>query len=142
MQLRTIFFDKLRCIDIDLTTLIVTKQHCVINNVLLFFLIVVQFLAEKTYCGFPPTGGSFWLKKSPSVQKCAEECNKKVGFINLIEYGRRDGAKPRNICNDVGCNCRCVTGSCTKTAESGYNLYKVAEGKLAGFIYFLSTLFT
>ena len=98
---------------------------------------VVQLLAEQIWCG--TSGGLVWLDKLPSVQKCAEECKTKVGFINLIDYGRPDTGEA--MCNEVGCDCRCVTGSCTRTATPYYDLYEVADGKLEGFIYshFLSS---
>ena len=74
-------------------------------------------------------GGNEWIDKSPSVQKCAEECKEKVGFINLIMYGRRDIGDA--TCDQVGCDCKCVTDSCDdKVDADGYDLYQVAESKL------------
>ena len=79
----------------------------------------MQLLAEKIWC---TDGGNEWIDdKLPTLQLCAEECKKKVGFINLIQYG---------ACNQVGCDCKCVTGSCkNKDATSAYDLYQVAESK-------------
>ena len=104
--------------------------------IICFRLTAVQLLAEKNIC---IGGGGDWIDKSPTVQKCAEECAKKVGFINLIVYGRRDTAV--SACSEVGCDCQCVTGSCTKSGTGSYDLYEVTEGKLESFIYFLSPLF-
>ena len=85
----------------------------------------MHLLAEKFGCGH--NGGQEWIDKVPTVQMCAEECEKKVGFINLIDYGRRDFGD--STCNEVGCDCRCVTGSCSRRATDAYDLYEVAESK-------------
>ena len=96
----------------------------------------MQLLAEKNICA---DGGGDWIDKSPTVQKCAEECAKKVGFINLIVYGRPDNGE--GICSQDGCDCQCVTGSCARIDVLDYDLYEVTEGKFESFIRFLSTLF-
>ena len=96
----------------------------------------MQLLAEKTFC---VVGSGDWIDKSPTVQKCAEECAKKVGFINLIVYGRRDTTV--SACSEVGCDCQCVISSCARMYAAGYDLHEVLEGKLECFIHFLS-LFT
>ena len=85
----------------------------------------MQLVAEKFSCG---RGGGEWIDKVPTVQMCAEECKKKVGFIYLIDYARTDAIYD-GTCNDVGCDCRCNSG-CSKTATDGYDLYEVAESKL------------
>ena len=85
----------------------------------------MRLLAERFSCGH--TGGQEWIDKVPTAKMCAEQCEKKVGFINLIDYGRRDSGY--STCNEIGCDCRCVTGSCSKTAGFGYDLYEVAESK-------------
>ena len=86
----------------------------------------MQLVAEKFSCG--RFGGDEWIDKVPTVQMCAEECKKKVGFIYLIDYARTDAIYD-GTCNDVGCDCRCNSG-CERTATNGYDLYEVAESKL------------
>ena len=99
----------------------------------------MQLLTEKNIC---TGGGGDWIDKSPTVQKCAEECAKKVGFINLIVYGRPD--KGDGICDRDGCACQCVKGSCARIYDAGYNLYEVSKGKfsvLFTFYHFLLCLY-
>ena len=91
----------------------------------------VKLSAQQVTCG--SSGGTDWIDKSPSVQKCAEECGKKVGFINLIAYGRTDNQLP--ICDDIGCDCGCIIGSCnTRYAVDTYDLYEVTTGKYKGIL--------
>ena len=85
----------------------------------------MQLLAEKINCGV--TTGE-WFDKLPTLQVCVEECKKIESFKRLVEYSRRDVGD--STCNANGCDCRCVTGSCTRTATPGYDLYKVTEGML------------
>ena len=94
----------------------------------------MQLLAEKIWCN---DGGNEWINDKLPTLQCAEECKKKVGFINLIQYGRRDAGD--STCNQVGCDCKCVTGSCEDKEASNYDLYQVAESKLESV---LSTLLT
>ena len=111
-------YRKIRIIEVRISESLLYFQTC-------SFITDVRLSTQQAACG--PAGGAEWIDKSPSVQKCAEECGKKVGFINLIEYGRTDNAL--SICNEDGCDCKCVIGRCDTYAVDIYDLYEVTIGK-------------